>query len=100
MSMHHEALTDLERTGLEVAGLPVDAPSQLSDAFRIGMRWQREHFSQAATVPQADTDSGDLPLRCITNAMGRVHKIVGAHTTALKCWEQLLRPTAALRSAR
>lgn len=38
MSMHKEPLTEQEREGLIAAGLPVDKPSQLADAFRLGMR--------------------------------------------------------------
>lgn len=39
MSMHKEPLTELERQGLENHRLPIGTPSQLSDTFRIGMRW-------------------------------------------------------------
>lgn len=34
---NNKELTQLEREGLMAAGLPVDTPSQLSDAFRLGM---------------------------------------------------------------
>ena len=39
MSMHRIKLTELERTGLINHGLVVGNPSQLSDAFRHGMKW-------------------------------------------------------------
>jgi len=39
MSLHNKPLTDLERNGLIKHGLPIDKPSQLSDAFRLGMVW-------------------------------------------------------------
>lgn len=39
MSMHKEPLTSMEREGLVKHGLPIAAPSQLSDSFRLGIRW-------------------------------------------------------------
>lgn len=39
MSMHKTPLTELERKGLEAHGLDVGTPSQLSDCFRLGMKW-------------------------------------------------------------
>ena len=39
MSMHRIPLTELERAGLINHGLDVGKPSQLSDAFRHGMKW-------------------------------------------------------------
>lgn len=39
MSMHKQKLTDDERTGLLAHSLIIDAPSQLSDCFRLGMAW-------------------------------------------------------------
>ncbi len=39
MSMHKQKLTDDERAGLLAHGLTVDAPSQLSGCFRLGMAW-------------------------------------------------------------
>lgn len=40
MSMHKVPITHLEEEGLRKHGLPVGAPSQLSDVFRQGMAWQ------------------------------------------------------------
>lgn len=45
MSMHKIPLTDLEREGLILHHLPVGTPSQLSDAFRLGMQWCAKHHS-------------------------------------------------------
>jgi hypothetical protein len=53
MSMHREPLTALEREGLEKHGLPIGAPSQLADSFRLGVRWA---LQQAA--PQISTAHG------------------------------------------
>lgn len=39
MSLHKQPLTELEREGLIKHCLPVDTPSQLSDAFRLGVYW-------------------------------------------------------------
>ena len=39
MSMHRIPLTELERAGLINYGLAVGKPSQLSDAFRHGVKW-------------------------------------------------------------
>lgn len=38
--MHKTPLTQSERLGLTSHGLTVDAPSQLSDCFRLGMAWE------------------------------------------------------------
>lgn len=43
MSMHRIPLTELERTGLINHGLDVGKPSQLSDAFRHGMKWAMDN---------------------------------------------------------
>jgi hypothetical protein len=42
MSMHKVPLTELERSGLEKSGLSISTPSQLSDAFRSGVRHAAE----------------------------------------------------------
>lgn len=39
MSMHTVPLTCLEHEGLAKHGLPIAKPSQLSDAFRLGVAW-------------------------------------------------------------
>ncbi|OQA27952.1 MAG: hypothetical protein BWY57_03568 [Betaproteobacteria bacterium ADurb.Bin341] len=39
MSMHLKPLTPIEEEGLLAHGLPVGKPSQLADAFRLGMAW-------------------------------------------------------------
>lgn len=39
MSMHIKPLTPIEEAGLRAHGLPVGTPSQLADAFRLGMAW-------------------------------------------------------------
>ena len=39
MSMHIKPLTPIEEAGLRAHGLPVGKPSQLADAFRLGMAW-------------------------------------------------------------
>ena len=43
MSMHRIPLTELERAGLINHGLAVGKPSQLSDAFRHGMKWATDN---------------------------------------------------------
>jgi hypothetical protein len=47
MSMHKTQLTELERTGLVAHGLACDAPSQLSDAFRLGIAWAQNSVPQS-----------------------------------------------------
>lgn len=42
MSMHLKPLTPIEEEGLRAHGLPVGVPSQLADAFRLGMAWADE----------------------------------------------------------
>lgn len=39
MSMHLKPITPNEEAGLRAHGLPVGKPSQLADAFRLGMAW-------------------------------------------------------------
>ena len=53
MSMHKVPLTTSEEDGLRKHGLPVGAPSQLSDVFRQGMAWQA---SQPKPAPVLLTD--------------------------------------------
>ena len=43
MSMHRIPLTELERAGLINHGLAAGNPSQLSDAFRHGMKWATDN---------------------------------------------------------
>jgi len=43
MSMHKIPLSDLERMGLEKHHLPIGHPSQLSDCFRLGVKWAIDH---------------------------------------------------------
>jgi hypothetical protein len=47
MSMHKIPLTPAEDEGLRLHGLDRGTPSQLSDVFRLGMKWQAQ---QAAPV--------------------------------------------------
>ena len=51
MSMHTIALTDDEQEGLRTHGLPVGTPSQLSDAFRLGMKWASRNRGSVADLP-------------------------------------------------
>ncbi len=53
--MHKIELTKLERDGLNGHHLIVDAPSQLSDAFRLGMKWAQDN------EPQSDWISVETP---------------------------------------
>lgn len=39
MSMHKIPLTQLELEGLLSHGLDVGSPSQISDCFRLGVKW-------------------------------------------------------------
>lgn len=50
MSMHKVPLTELEREGLILHHLPVGSPSQLSDAFRLGMSWCAKHHSMIVVL--------------------------------------------------
>ena len=47
MSMHTIALTELEGEGLRAHGLDIGTPSQLSDAFRHGVKWALEQSAPA-----------------------------------------------------
>jgi hypothetical protein len=46
MSMHKIPLTKLERKGLIAHGLDVGTPSQLSDCFRHGYRWNDSQLKE------------------------------------------------------
>jgi hypothetical protein len=50
MSMHKIELTQLERAGLERHHLAVGSPSQLSDCFRLGVKWAQENAPQPEWV--------------------------------------------------
>lgn len=52
--MHKTPLTQSERLGLTSHNLTVDAPSQLSDCFRLGMAWEANNPStpQQTKSPQ------------------------------------------------
>lgn len=50
MSMHQIPLTRLEEAGLRAHGLDVGIPSQLSDAFRQGVKWAQRN--QVGIAPQ------------------------------------------------
>jgi hypothetical protein len=39
MSLHNVPLTEIEESGLKAHGLDIGVPSQLSDAFRLGIAW-------------------------------------------------------------
>jgi hypothetical protein len=44
--MHKIPLTELERNGLVAHGLDVGKPSQLSDCFRLGYRWNDNQLKE------------------------------------------------------
>lgn len=53
MSMHKIPLTDMEYNGLIAHGFDVHKPSQLSDAFRLGVAWV---LSQTTQIDYASLD--------------------------------------------
>ena len=58
MSMHNIPLTELEEEGLKLHGLPISTPSQLADAFRLGMNWaitQSVESKKEETPPLTNT---------------------------------------------
>ncbi len=61
MSMHKTPLTQSERLGLTSHGLTVDAPSQMSDCFRLGMAWeanaQQQHLAEYMAEWLSEQDS-------------------------------------------
>ncbi len=57
MSLHKEPLSTLEQQGLERHGLPVGTPSQLADAFRLGVRWALQSSDTSANPPLTDVAS-------------------------------------------
>lgn len=55
MSMHLKPMTPEEESGLQAHGLPVGKPSQLADAFRLGVAWaDKAHASpwKASVIDQ------------------------------------------------
>lgn len=67
MSMHRKPLTPLEYNGLTKHGLPIGTASQLSDCFRLGMRWalqakEENHLIQCHCKSYNNfNDKGDEP---------------------------------------
>lgn len=73
MSMHKKPLLPHEETALMSHGLPVGQPSQLADAFRMGMEAERERWralleSRAAGCERAAENTEDTTF----DAMARV----------------------------
>lgn len=60
MSMHNIELTELEKIGLENHHLPVGRASQLSDCFRLGMRWAAENREEDGKVAEQHSTILDL----------------------------------------
>ena len=57
MSMHLKPMTPEEESGLRAHGLPVGTPSQLADAFRLGMAWADKARAESTLAePQPDAD--------------------------------------------
>ena len=57
MSMHLKPLTPIEEAGLRAHGLPVGTPSQLADAFRLGMAWADKARAESTLAePKPDAD--------------------------------------------
>lgn len=52
MSMHKIPLTPLEEEGLKKHGLDIGTPSQLSDAFRLGVKWANDNAVKNSTEGQ------------------------------------------------
>ena len=50
MSMRKIELTKLERDGLTRHKLRVDAPSQQSDVFRLGVKWAQDNAPQSEWI--------------------------------------------------
>lgn len=50
MSMHLKPITESEREGLVKHGLAIGKASQLSDCFRLGMRWALDPLNQAPII--------------------------------------------------
>ena len=63
--MHKVPLTDLELAGLILHRMPVGSPSQLSDAFRLGMAW-------CANNPQKKEPVTPLIEKCTTCVHGKL----------------------------
>ncbi|MDO9179123.1 MAG: hypothetical protein Q7U16_12530 [Agitococcus sp.] len=83
--MHQKALTQNEDEGLRLHGLKTGTPSQLSDAFRLGMAWQLSleknpvksmrfsHLSDCAInrEPSFNNSLLDLIVECDCGAVGK-----------------------------
>ena len=69
MSLHLKHLTPAEEAGLRAHGLPVGGPSQLADAFRLGMAWAEKARAES-TLAEPQPDAG-LIARDDVNRMAR-----------------------------
>jgi len=58
MSMHNIPPTPLQESGLIAHRLPVGTPSQLSDAFRLGVQWAVDHM-QPIKLPELYMNADD-----------------------------------------
>ena len=74
MSMHRIPLTDLEREGLNTYSLATDKPSQLSDAFRLGVAWALEN--QADELEHLKSEE---PIQEIVDWIGRQKTTAGEY---------------------
>lgn len=94
MSMHAIALSELEEEGLRAHGLDIGTPSQLSDAFRHGVKWALEQSApERVSVPtdaelvEIASKLGALPELCFTEdhpeVRWRIRPEVRALTRAL-----------------
>jgi hypothetical protein len=57
MSMHKIPLTQLELEGLLAHGLGLGSPSQLSDCFRLGVKWALDNQHKY----EENTNANKLP---------------------------------------
>ena len=90
MSMHKIPLLKIERTGLQNHGLVIGKPSQLSDAFRQGVRHALKTANESSVshaVTQGLRTREDLSLRSALDAL--LLEARSAHLSGQQGYRQL-----------
>jgi hypothetical protein len=78
--MHKIALTETEELGLTTHRLPIGKPSQLSDCFRLGVKWQKDNSKEVEKVKSALSElegqiNKDNELKTVTINLGEFNNI-------------------------
>lgn len=92
MSMHKVPLTAIEEEGLRLHGLVIGTPSQLSDCFRHGMKWQAEQSQRWISVDERlpDVRAGDNQevILKVRRANGKEYVFAAEYLNRYECYSE------------